>query len=113
RLSRSLKSDVVVVRFPSDDAVPLFRRGDCNADATFDISDPIRTLGRLFLGGDAFACRDACDTNDDGAVDISDAVTALRVLFAGATPIPAPGSSECGRDPSDDREGCDAYDVCP
>ena len=67
-----------------------------------DISDPIATLGFLFLGGDGPPCPDSADANDDGEVDVSDAITVLTVLFLGGDAIPPPGSKDCGGDPTED-----------
>ncbi|MCA8959215.1 MAG: hypothetical protein KDC38_01830 [Planctomycetes bacterium] len=90
-----------------------FRRGDCNGDATFDISDTIFLLSELFTMGPLGVCRDACDDNDDGTVDISDAVYALSALFVpGASPIPGP-HPDCGVDPTADGLGCAMAGGCP
>ena len=91
----------------------LFRRGDANGDAEFNISDVSATLNYLFQGGVSIGCADAADSNDDGAIDISDAITSLQVLFAGGGVIPAPGAETCGSDPSDDRLGCETPPNCP
>lgn len=92
-----------------------FRRGDTNGDGAFDISDVVFTLAELFTpGAAATTCNDASDSNDDGAKDISDAVYALAALFTpGSPPIPAPGPSACGIDPTPDSLECDLYDACP
>ena len=89
----------------------LFKRGDSNADGGFDIGDAISTLGYLF-GGESISCIDAADANDDGQVDIADAINKLGVLFSGSTPLPTPGSSECGADPTDDNLECESYNAC-
>jgi RNA polymerase sigma factor (sigma-70 family) len=91
-------------------AAARFRRGDSNGDGTFNISDPIRTLGALFLGDVQPLCRDALDSNDDSKVDISDSLFALQRLFLGGSPPPAPGLEECGLDPTPDALGPCAYD---
>ncbi|HVR75105.1 MAG TPA: hypothetical protein VMT52_12265, partial [Planctomycetota bacterium] len=83
-------------------AEPGFRRGDSNRDGAVDISDPIRVLGFLFLGGAGLPCPDAADSNDDGNIDLSDAVYTLHGLFLGGDPIPAPGPEACGLDPTED-----------
>ncbi|MCA8961539.1 MAG: hypothetical protein KDC38_13535, partial [Planctomycetes bacterium] len=91
---------------------PIFRRGDCNTDGTFDISDPVFLLSELFTMGTIGQCRDACDTNDDGVTDISDAVFMLSAQFIpGAPPVPAPAPL-CGQDPTADGLGCNNYPVC-
>jgi hypothetical protein len=83
----------------------IFRRGDTNVDQHVDISDPIATLGFLFLGGTALPCADAADANDDGKVDISDAIATLTSLFLGGLELPPPNGSS-GEDPTSDGLGC-------
>ena len=87
-----------------------FLRGDANRDFSVDISDPVFVLEALFGGGDLPPCMDAADANDDGAVDVADAVMMLNILFAGVAPL-APGSSECGIDPTEDQLSCSS--PCP
>ena len=81
-----------------------FVRGDSNADGAVNISDPVSTLGFLFLGNpSALQCKDAADSNDDAKLNISDAVHTLGFLFLGTPAPPAPfGSSptDCGVDPT-------------
>ncbi len=81
-----------------------FRRGDTNLDGKVDISDPVGTLGFLFLGAasDSLPCKDAADSNDDGKLDLSDAVYTLTYKFLGGAETPAPGPLTCGADPTDD-----------
>lgn len=92
---------------------PVFRRGDTNGDGRLDVSDPVATLGALFLGSDPIACLDAADANDDGATDISDAVAVLAYLFLGGREPPAPGPLACGPDPGADALDCGSYEACP
>ena len=92
--------------------IAAFARGDSNSDGSLDISDPIATLGDLFLEGNPASCPDAADSNDDGTVDISDPVMTLGFLFN-----PAPGTVSglgiCGADETaDGLERCE-YDACP
>jgi hypothetical protein len=75
-----------------------FFRGDSNSDDTLNISDPIQTLGWLFLGDSDLTCLDAADANDDGKVDLSDAVFTLGYLFGGGSALPPP-SGERGPRP--------------
>jgi hypothetical protein len=79
----------------------ILRRGDTNADGSFDISDAVFTLSCLFLGTACSTCPDAADSNDDGRVDVSDAAYLLRWRFLGgaAPPQPFPG---CGVDATSD-----------
>lgn len=51
-----------------------FRRGDANADENVDLTDPLHTLGFLFLGDTDISCMDAADAGDSGAVDLTDAL---------------------------------------
>ncbi len=61
----------------------VFRRGDCNQDGDFDISDVIETLSFLFIDGEYPQCENSCDVNDDEALDISDPISGLSILFLG------------------------------
>jgi hypothetical protein len=79
-----------------------FRRGDADGDGRVTISDPIRVLGRLFLGGEPLACEDAADSDDDGALNLTDPIAVLRYLFQGGEPPRAPGPEKCGADPTED-----------
>ncbi|HLU47494.1 MAG TPA: hypothetical protein VK116_05395, partial [Planctomycetota bacterium] len=88
-----------------------FTRGDCNADGSFDIVDPISLLLFLFhdIGGSGpIDCADACDTNDDGAADISDAIASLVRLFQGG-PAPPNPYRDCGLDATSDDLFCRAH----
>ncbi|MEM7164409.1 MAG: proprotein convertase P-domain-containing protein [Planctomycetota bacterium] len=96
-----------------------FERGDCNADATTNIADAVRTLTHLFPSGPApnLTCLDRCDSNDDGRVDIADAVYTLTVLFPptclpGACPEFAEPNSGCGADSTIDGVSCSGS-LCP
>ncbi|MGE3166079.1 MAG: hypothetical protein AB7O52_14325 [Planctomycetota bacterium] len=89
-----------------------FVRGDCNADGTVNIGDPISLLSVLFSGGATPPCVDACDTNDDGNQDIADAIYGLSFLFAGG-PVPATPFPACGLDPTLDALSCLAAPGCP
>lgn len=99
--------------FGSSTGAPEFRRGDCNADGSFNIADAIFALGILFPGGGTPPtplCVDSCDANDDGNLNIADAIAQLGVLFPSTSPpptLPAPGSSTCGPDPTMDALTCD------
>ena len=94
-------------------AGPQFRRGDSNGDGGFNIADAVYLLAALFSGGPASACSDASDANDDGGVNIADAIFKLATLFSGGAPLPAPGSVDCGLDPTEpDGLDCANYN-CP
>ena len=70
------------------------RRGLCNADDDYDISDPVALLSFLFSGGSAPACPAACDFSGDGSLDITDAVCLPSNLFLGG-PSPTPPLASC------------------
>ena len=76
-----------------------------------DLSDAIALLRYLFERGIAPGCEKAADANDDGKLNITDAVRILLYLFAGGVPLPEP-LSRCGRDPTEDRLGCEAFAPC-
>jgi hypothetical protein len=81
---------------------PAFRRGDVDTDGIVAITDPIATLGFLFLGSEAPDCLDAADSDDDGTLTITDAVVVLSYLFLGSDRPAPPGPDVCGRDPTED-----------
>jgi len=82
--------------------IPAFRRGDCNTSGEINLTDPIFELLHLFLGGIRWSCDDGCDSNDDGRVNLSDPIYTLVYLFQSGSAPPAPGPSQCGRDPTED-----------
>jgi hypothetical protein len=87
------------------DEITIFIRGDTNGDAQVNISDPIATLGYLFLGGRRPPCPDAADANDDGTIGLTDAVATLNFLFWGVSPLPPPSAAP-GIDLTEDVLGC-------
>ena len=89
-----------------------FVRGDADARGSVNIADAIYTLRHLFLGGPAPECVDAADADDNGGVQISDPVYSLNWLFRGASAPPAPGTDECGADPTEDELECVTYSGC-
>jgi hypothetical protein len=99
--------EVSVCKFVSASTGSRFTRGNCNADATVNLSDAIFTLNHLFLGGPDPACRRACDSDDNDVVNLTDAIYLLNRLFLGGRPLPPPdgcaallaeGAVECERD---------------
>jgi len=86
-------------------APALFRRGDADQSGAIEITDAIRILGYLFLGGIPPACLDAADSDDNGALQISDPVMILGSLFLGGFG-PSPPFPGCGPDPRVDGLGC-------
>jgi len=89
-----------------------FRRGDADVNGVLELTDAVRTLNFLFLGGAGLDCPDAADTDDNGAVDLSDAIRVLNFLFLGGQPPEPPGSESCGIDPVDDELGACSYPSC-
>jgi len=87
-----------------------FVRGDDNVDGAVDISDPVFSLGVLFLG-DLPRCREAMDSNGDEVHDISDPVYTLAFLFSGGPPPGAPHPG-CGDDTGAVDLGCDDPGSC-
>lgn len=106
-------ANTILNGFSYEDATcaPEFRRGDCNNDGAFDLSDAIFGLNFLFTGGNRPACEKACDSNDDGSHDISDASRFLGHLFLGAAQPPDPYVG-CGQDGTADSLDC-GETVCP
>ena len=88
-----------------------FKRGEANGNGKLDISDPVATLGFLFLGTQALPCLDAADVNDSGTVDISDAVYGLGFLFLGG-PAPLAPFGACGMDGTPDELDCLRFPPC-
>jgi len=97
--------------------------GDCNQDATLDVSDAVCALGVLFTGiPPVFPCGDGTsahpgnmallDWQPDGSVDLSDAVAILQFLFlsGAAHPLAVPGSETTACVVIAD---CDANPDCP
>lgn len=94
-------------------AAPVFRRADTDGDGRLNISDAIFGLSALFLSDFPFPdCVDAADSNDDGMFNLSDAVFTLNSLFLGGPEPPAPGTVDCGSDPTEDELGCERYEGC-
>ncbi|MFQ5654165.1 MAG: hypothetical protein ACE5GW_05500 [Planctomycetota bacterium] len=91
---------------------PIFARGDCNAEGSYNIGDAVFTLSFLFANGTNPSCEDACDANDDGALNISDPIYSLGRLFSTTPPPPAPFPG-CGEDPTVDPLECAAFGACP
>jgi hypothetical protein len=103
----------------SDEARAQFVRGDADSDGRIDLTDGIRILSFIFVGGPEPECMDAADANDSGALDISDAIWILSWLFVdGPPPLPPSPISpsyaveDCGLDPTPDELGC-AFSPCP
>lgn len=94
-----------------------FRRGDCNGDANFNLTDAVVLLGFLFPNtppSPPLACEDSCDANDDGSLNLSDAIALLGALF-GFPPVPlVEPTNACGPDPTNfDPLSCKVAPLCP
>ncbi|MEM7164208.1 MAG: hypothetical protein AAF581_02020 [Planctomycetota bacterium] len=89
---------------------PQFVRGECNADASFNLADVVFLLGHLFppqLPAPQLTCDDACDANDDGSLNVADAVAMLGTLFPTGLPVDLPAPyPDCGVDPTVDALDC-------
>ncbi len=90
RILATLAACLLLVHGKAFPGSPIFLRGDANGDGTVDLSDPICTLGNLFLGQSSPDCLEAADTNDDGEVNISDPIFLLFYLFEGGREPPPP-----------------------
>ena len=94
---------------------PVFKRGDTDGDGELLITDAVRILNYLFLGGDLISCLEAANFDNSESVDISDGIHVLTYLFRGGPP-PAPPSGSCGPDPDPaggaGNLGCEEYPGC-
>ena len=84
----------------------FFRRGNTNDDEIVDFGDAIRLLEFVFLAEGELVCLDAGDVNDDGLVGVSDPIYLLDTIFQAGPPIPSPGVTEFGPDPTADDLEC-------
>ncbi|MBI4605328.1 MAG: hypothetical protein HY721_25470 [Planctomycetes bacterium] len=82
--------DGVVPQYSPSGEGGFFIRGDSDQNGQIEITDPIFSLGYVFLGTESPYCMDALDANDDGKVDLSDPIITLGYLFAGGIVIPPP-----------------------
>jgi hypothetical protein len=98
RLSFSPTVDRVFVIYGRAPGGARFVRGEVNGDGRSDISDAVRILEYLFLGGLDPECLDAADVDDDGLIAINDPTFLLNFLFLGGRapppPYPEPGVDE-------------------
>lgn len=91
---------------------PSFHRGDADANESLQLTDAIRILNFLFLGGNSISCEDAADTDDNGTLQLTDAIRILGFLFLGG-PAPAPPFNACGIDPTpEDDLDCISFPPC-
>ena len=78
-----------------------FRRGDLSDDGGVDLTDVIKILQSLFIGGETPACLKSGDVDDNGNIEITDGIRLLTHLFIGGSP-PMPPYESCGADPTPD-----------
>lgn len=88
-----------------------FRRGDIDGSGALQITDALRVLDALFVGGAELLCADAADVDDDGSLQLADPVYLLNFLYLGG-PFPAAPHGVCGRDSTVDRLGCLGTAAC-
>ncbi|MBI4600790.1 MAG: LamG domain-containing protein [Planctomycetes bacterium] len=90
-----------------------FHRGDADNNGQLQLTDAIRILGFLFLGGVPPTCLDAGDADDNGVLQLTDAIRILGFLFLGGVPPEAPGPppNACGSDAGGEL-GCVEYTSC-
>jgi hypothetical protein len=97
------------------DGKPIFHRGDADDNGELQLTDAIRILGFLFLGGAAPTCLDAADADNNGELQLTDAIRILGFLFLGgpapADPGPPGVGAVCGPD-DDEALGCASYTKC-
>lgn len=94
---------------------PSFHRGDADDNGQLQLTDAVRILGFLFLGGPSPTCLEAADADDNGQLQLTDAVRILGFLFLGGAPPspPGPPSEACGTDPVGSPDvGCESYESC-
>jgi hypothetical protein len=89
----------------------FFQRGDVDGEQGLNITDGVKILSFLFLGGAAPLCEKVADVDDNTRVDITDGVYLLNFLFLGG-PAPRPPYPACGPDPTMDALSCDAFPLC-
>jgi hypothetical protein len=91
-----------------------FHRGDSDDNGQLQLTDAVRILGFLFLGGIPPTCLDAADADGNNQLQLTDAVRILGFLFlGGAAPSPpGPPPAACGLDSDETHLGCSSYTRC-
>jgi hypothetical protein len=87
--------------YEDDSTGGVFLRGDTDDASGINITDGIRVLNFLFLGGEDARCRDSMDANDSASVDIADGIFLFNFLFLGGIDPPPPFPA-AGTDPTAD-----------
>jgi hypothetical protein len=92
----------------------VYHRGDSDNNGQLQLTDAVRILGYLFLGGVAPTCLDAADTDGNNQLQLTDAVRILGFLFLGQVPpvSPGPPPGACGPDNDATHLACDTYTSC-
>ena len=96
------------------DSTPAFRRGDANDDGVTNITDVIRIVDHVYLGGPPSSCAAAMDVSDGGPAE-GWAGVLWAYLYADdeAAPVPPePGPNSCGSDSTESALDCDVYSSC-
>jgi hypothetical protein len=88
---------------------PFLLRGDVTGDLEVTMTDAIRILNWLFLGGRRPTCLESADVNGSREINIADPVYELQWEFSGGPRPPAP-FPDCGED--DAPLGCEEP-TCP
>jgi PKD repeat protein len=100
----ALTPSTVRIRIVEPPFPRFFLRGDADGNGKLELTDSIRILNFLFLGGAKPPCMDAADFSDSGRVDISQAVGLLNYLYQGGSQPAVPFPTK-GLDPSPDTLG--------
>ncbi|HVR73814.1 MAG TPA: hypothetical protein VMT52_05755, partial [Planctomycetota bacterium] len=104
-----------VLDFGDEAPGDVFHRGDADDNGSLQLTDALRILGFLFLGGPPPTCLDAGDADDNGSLQLTDALRILGFLFLGGPPPepPGPPADPCGVDPTtEDELDCASYLSC-
>ncbi len=84
----------------SGNEIPVFIRGDANADGDPNISDALFLALALFAQGPELICDDSGDVDDNGVLGIADVTALLAYLFQGGA-APAAPFPTCNGDATD------------
>jgi hypothetical protein len=81
-----------------DASLPLYLRGDVNADGRVSLSDAIGILNYLFLdiGSGEPPCLQALDVDGSDSLNVTDPAALLGYIFR-AGDAPSPPFPDCGR----------------
>ncbi|MBN1441151.1 MAG: hypothetical protein JXA90_00510 [Planctomycetes bacterium] len=100
-------SDPQGFEYREETEVPQFIRGDSDDSGGLDLTDGIKILNYLYLGGLPSVCHDAMDSDDSGSIELTDGVRIFMYLFMGGAAPQAPYPS-CGEDATPDGLPCAA-----